>query len=92
MRWIAVEPDDLLWVHFDDGAAVYHRPSGRTHFLNAASVVLLQGLSEAPAATAEAASWLASGVAPQSGPPLLERVEKILGRYENLGLVRRLAS
>jgi PqqD family protein of HPr-rel-A system len=89
MRWVAADPAELLWVHSEAGAVVLHRPSGKTHFLNEASVILLQGLTEAPACEAEAASWLMAGQVSEPGSLLIGQVTSILQRFEQLGLVRR---
>lgn len=85
-RWIAADPSDLLWVRFaDGGAALYHRPSGRTHFLNPTSVVLIERLNE-KAATAEE---LAAGLAGQGDVRFAADVASVIDRFEQVGLVRR---
>ena len=39
--WRARSPDDLVWAQFGDDYIAFHRPSGKTHFLNLASYFLI---------------------------------------------------
>lgn len=41
VKWCATAPDDIVWTGWNDEWVAFHRPSGRTHFLNAASKRLI---------------------------------------------------
>jgi len=89
-RWRSVSLDDLLWVEADGVDIVYHRPSGKTHFLNAATAFLLLEALREPASLPSVIHDLstAQGVDSQALPA--EYVSGMLLRLEELGLVRRL--
>ena len=53
--WRASPVEDIAWVRFDDEYVAYHRPSGKTHFLNAATHRLLTDLLVEPASVATVA-------------------------------------
>jgi PqqD family protein of HPr-rel-A system len=87
-RWVAADPDDLTWVHWPDGAAVFHRPSGKTHFLNPASVLLLDQLARRSLTSREAGLWLAQHQRAQADAGYLVQVQSILFRFGQLGLAK----
>lgn len=66
-------PAQFAWAHWSDGHVLYHRPSGKTHFLNEAGAALLRELLANPAETFDA-------------DPALQG---LLLRFETLGLVER---
>jgi PqqD family protein of HPr-rel-A system len=82
----------LLWVHFDDGAAVYHRPSGKTHFLNLPAVRLLERLCAGAMATHDAIATIGNGAGRASASEDALEVAQILAHLEHLGLIRRTAT
>ena len=88
VSWQACPNDDLLWAPFSGSAAVYHRPSGKTHFLNAASVYLVGTLLQKPVSTADVLSLMNLDTAGDDGSDDDELVAT-LERLEILGLVRR---
>lgn len=85
-RWRAVPAEQLAWLNFDEQFVVYHRPSGKTHLLNAASAQLIrQVLAEARTAQSAAVCLAGDG----SDDAYVELVAGLLLRLEELGLVRR---
>lgn len=87
-RWRTADSVNLAWVHWDDGAAVFHRPSGKTHFLNPASVRLLALLDERERSALQAASDLAALEGVQQSREYTEQVENTLYRLGQLGLAQ----
>ena len=89
-RWRVLSPDQLLWADCGDAFAVFHRPSGKTHFVNLATALLLREVLVAPTTAEQAAVQLAkaAGVADGTGspPPVVE----LLQHLETQGLVERL--
>lgn len=71
--WRAAPAGQFVWAHWGDGHALFHRPSGKTHFLNEAGASLLRELLAAPGDPFEA------------DPSLHD----LLLRFEALGLVER---
>ena len=87
--WQSGPSDDLVWAEFDDGYVVYHRPSGKTHFLNAASAVLLTEILLVPRDAADAARELAALEQTDGDAAFAAAVADSLHHLEYLGLVER---
>lgn len=81
--------EDCVWAHYDDDYVVFHRPSGKTHFLNAAGYRLLTEILERPEGTTAIATRLASSGGSEPGTLDEEEVHAMLVRFEYLGLVDR---
>ena len=80
---------DCLWAEFDDNYVVYHRPSGKTHFLNAAGHRLLTEILTSACQTATIAAKLVGNDAGGAGSLNAGEVHEMLVRFEYLGLVDR---
>jgi PqqD family protein of HPr-rel-A system len=82
-----------VWANYPDSYAVFHRPSGKTHFLNAAGYHLITKILERPGDTASIAAQLAAAaaaaVAEEPSPLNIDEVHAMLVRFEYLGLVDR---
>lgn len=87
--WLAASGDDLLWAEWGGDHVVFHRPSGKTHLLNAASRHLLTSALTAPRGTDEVARVLAEADDAELDPQYVAEVEAMLDRFEQLGLVDR---
>jgi PqqD family protein of HPr-rel-A system len=89
--WQVAEPDNLLWAQFGQEFVGYHRPSGKTHFLNDVSVRVLSGYLLVPLSTEALADKL--GAESGNGEPLpSDELHALLIRFEQLGLVKRVAA
>lgn len=88
-QWRVDRTQDLLWADLDEGAAVYHRPSGKTHFLNSSSVALLKRLQAGPADSLELALAITGGDAADLPPTFVDQVSVMLRHFDYLGLIRR---
>lgn len=93
MRWCAAAQDEFVWAPFGPDHAdpvLYHRPSGQTHFLNAAGALLLQHILREPKDVVAAARELrAAQASPIDEGELREHVAQLMLRFEELGLVSR---
>lgn len=89
-EWHAGRAEDLVWAQFGEDYAVYHRPSGKTHFLNSASVALLREVLARPKTARAAAEELAAREAASVDSDFVSAVTASLGQLEHLGLVERL--
>lgn len=88
-RWRKCEDESCAWFDFGDGAVVYHRPSGKTHLLNEASVRLLIELLQEPLDLPAIAAEFDPG---ENGAPqeaYLDSLEQMLRRLEQFGLIER---
>jgi len=87
-RWRACPPDDLVWVSLDEDFVVYHRPSGKTHFLNAASHYLISELLHEPRTLVEVCEAF-SAATPVAASPQMARDElcQLLEHLDRLGLI-----
>jgi PqqD family protein of HPr-rel-A system len=87
-RWRVDRPHDLVWATLDEGAAVYHRPSGKTHFLNAGSVAMLERLRARAATADELALVLAGGEISAVTPEFVGHIAVTLQYFSELGLIQ----
>jgi len=87
--WRVDRPDELVWASFDSGAAVYHRPSGKTHFLNASSVAMLELLQVGPADAAEVCAAIGGSSAADPLAEHILQVSDVLRNFERVGLIQR---
>ena len=87
--WRARPADEVVWLALDDDYVLYHRGSGKTHFLNAASNHLLREVLTAPRTAVEAAEALARHEGVAAEPELITVVTETLEQLDHLGLVDR---
>jgi PqqD family protein of HPr-rel-A system len=87
LRWQAVATDALCWAHFGDKWALYHRPSGKTHFVNDATVWLLRDLLTQPLTIAEVTPLLLASASQLEQVEIRATTGELLLRLEELGLV-----
>lgn len=78
-RWRAAPAEHVVWTSWDDDYVAYHRPSGKTHFLNASSHYLLTELLREPRDV--------QAVADAFGDSSLAEVAAMLEHFEHLGLI-----
>ena len=87
--WRARSPDEIVWAHFDEDYVAFHRPSGKTHFLNAASHLLIcEILTEARDLDAIVGEFVMDE---DGGDPAAHtaQMRSILDHLEILGLIER---
>ena len=88
--WRSAAPQDLVWLVWGETNAVYHRPSGKTHFVNAATRLLLIEILREPLDVTAASRALADVVTDFDNQPLLvDHVREMLLRLDQLGLIER---
>ena len=87
--WCAGPAADLVWAEFGDAHVVYHRPSGKTHFLNSATMRLLTRVLTSPHSAASAAERLAADEGALGSDAFFAVVAESLRHLEHLGLVER---
>jgi PqqD family protein of HPr-rel-A system len=87
--WRAGRADELIWAQFGADVVVYHRPSGKTHLLNAVTALLLKEVLLQPKSSLEAAEDLADREAAVAGSDFLAAVRASLEHLEHLGLIGR---
>lgn len=87
-RWHATDPTTIRWERFGDHYAAYHRPSGKTHFLNGASRTLLCDILSEPKPERQVAAEFA-GDGDELPAEFGDELRAMLERFEQLGLVRR---
>lgn len=87
--WRASPVEEIAWVQFDDEYVAYHRPSGKTHFLNAATHRLLTDLLVEPARLATVAAAFAAGSSASPVGDVEKELRATLSHLESLGLVAR---
>jgi PqqD family protein of HPr-rel-A system len=88
-EWRAGPAQDLIWVDFGDDCIVYHRPSGKTHFLNGASALLLKTVLLEPKTARVAAEELAACEQAVGDAEFFATVAESLEQLAHLGLVER---
>jgi PqqD family protein of HPr-rel-A system len=87
--WQSRDPENVLWAHWDDDYVLYHRPSGKTHFVNAATAQLLTSVLREPKSASAAADELAAAQEAAGDAEFFSEVARLLERLEHVGLVER---
>ena len=87
--WRSRPPEEIVWAVFGNDYVAYHRPSGKTHFLNAASQLLIRDILTEPTALSAIADEFASEITDSHADAYLEQMRAMLDRLEHLGLVER---
>lgn len=88
LLWQAARSDELIWSKWDETFVVYHRQSGKTHYLNSASERMLTAtLAEPCDAQALAVAVSEPGLQEEE---ILFEMHDLLLHLEELGLVKRL--
>ena len=89
-KWQSPPSDAIVWTRWADGQFIaYHRPSGITHFLNAASAALITELLVEPSDAATVAHPFESAKGDSDWDEHLEEIAAMLVHLERLGLIRR---
>ena len=87
--WCCQSPEDIAWAAFADEFVAYHRPSGKTHFLNESSRQLICEILSERRTLAEVVDAFdaISGVVERDD--YTEQMKATLDHFENLGLIER---
>lgn len=83
---------DCVIVQWDDQCVVYHRPSGQTHFINAATVGILDMLSSGAESADALVDRLSATNDSQDQAAVRKHVVSLLFRLDELGLIERVSS
>ena len=86
--FLSCPKDDILWVSFDDDFVVYHRPSGKTHFLNEASKILLTELLADAKDLPSILDAFAVEDSEEHSEEYAHQMKGMLARLEDLGLIQ----
>lgn len=85
--WQCADRAHCIWADWDDLSVLYHRPSGKTHFLNASAAYLLEQLMDGPVTAESAALMLAAAQERAASDELRADVASTLLRLAELGLI-----
>jgi PqqD family protein of HPr-rel-A system len=88
-QWRAAPLEQVILTEWDGEYVVYHRPSGKTHFLNVPGVTLLSDILMDTSSLEKSAQSLAHSLGIEADAKFLEHVEALLLRFEELGLTER---
>lgn len=88
VRWVAADSGQLLWAQWGADFALFHRPSGQTHFVNEATAFLLREALRQPANLLEITQALGARQG-EVAREFVDHLHALLGRFEALGLVHR---
>jgi PqqD family protein of HPr-rel-A system len=90
-RYRAAPTESCLWADCQGDWVLFHRPSGKTHFLNAGTALLLREVLRTPLHAGAAAAELARLQGGSLDARFQSHVADLLRRLEELGLVERIA-
>lgn len=88
-RFQARPAAEFLWADLAGQHGLFDRASGRTHFVNDATRMLLSDLLASPRTAEEAAAALAPEQGTDAAADLQRHLAELLPRLQELGLVRR---
>jgi PqqD family protein of HPr-rel-A system len=86
-RWQAAPPDDVAWFESTGEFVAYHRPSGRTHLLNAACEFLLTQLLNEPKSLSQIVDTLRADAGQSIDIGDVNQIGALLDRLVQIGLV-----
>jgi PqqD family protein of HPr-rel-A system len=89
LRWHAASPTDILWTDWSGDFVAYHRPSGKTHLLNAASELLITRILREPKTTSDIVEALATLQQYKIDKGYAEWIGSLLHRLDELGLIEK---
>ena len=87
-RWRSAPDETTTWIGGEDVYIAFHRPSGTTHFLNAASKVLITEVLLEPQDASSIAAVFVDEAA-ESPDAHIGDIREMLMRLEELGLIER---
>lgn len=89
-KWQSSPTDSIVWTRWEDDQFIaYHRPSGITHYLNAASAALITELLVEPADAVSVARAFEPATGDSDWDEHLDEIFAMLVHLEHLGLIRR---
>ena len=88
-RWLGCADDNVVWLDFAPDFVAYHRPSGRTHFLNESSKALLTEILAEPKDLNTILAVFSPAVADSMVDTYVEHMQAMLEHLEGLGLIER---
>ena len=88
-RWRRGNPGEILSVDFGDAVIIYHRPSGKTHLLNDASVALLSEILVLPKTLEEIEAAIDLECRYAKTPEFSRHTEALLRRLQEFGLIEQ---
>lgn len=90
VRWQSRPIEDVAWVVWGQDHIAYHRPSGSTHFLNAASKYLIAEILTCPKGAEEVTEAFGTRVGDPDWPARFGEIREMLHQLEHLGFIERL--
>jgi PqqD family protein of HPr-rel-A system len=88
LHWQAAPPDCVEWVQWVDDCVVYHHPSGKTHFVNAAARRLLTEVLPRAHSIDEIVNLLSVETSAEEQAEIRDSTLDLLLRLEEQGLVQ----
>jgi len=89
-KWRSRSSSQIVWAIFDQDYVAFHRPSGKTHFLNEASYLLISEILAEPQSLDTIIRELLSGEDEANPAAYAGQMRAMLDHLENFGLVDRL--
>ncbi len=89
IKWRSRSSAEIDWFDVPPDFIAFHRPSGKTHFLNAASKVLLTELLTLPRDIGEILEVFPSDEDDDEAHRHIIGMQKLLAHLEALGLIER---
>ncbi len=89
-KWCSCRPDQITWAIFEQDYIAYHRPSGKTHFLNEASFLLIREILAEPQSLDTIIKEFVSVENEANPAPYASQMRAMLDHLEDFGLVERL--
>ena len=88
-RWRSRKADEIVWFDISPDFVAFHRPSGKTHFLNAAGKLMLTDTLLEPADLPSILGTTSSEMGDEAFITLRNQMKVMLEHFETLGLVER---
>lgn len=87
IRWRVQDSSSLCWRAWDEERVVFHPASGDTHLLDPFTAEVLRALEDCPATASELTRLFAPACDGVDEFALRERIQNLLARFHDLGLI-----
>ncbi len=87
--WRSRVPAEISWFDIPPDFVAFHRPSGKTHFLNESSKVLLTDILIEPKDLTAILAAFSTEVADETADRYVEQMKAMLTHLEDLGLIEQ---
>lgn len=85
--WTMPEAQALRWHDLEDGAIIFNRRTGESHYFNLYATYVLKLLAEGPLSEAQLRQKVAAGLSVPNDAELASRITRLIEGFEAIALI-----